>query len=114
MTQIRRLPIPNSWYAVAYSGELRPGMVLSRRLAEHDIVVFRTRSGRACVMDAFCPHLGAHMGIGGTVQGETIQCPFHAFRFDTAGMCIGDRYVYRHRLWHKTAANRAGVYLADA
>jgi nitrite reductase/ring-hydroxylating ferredoxin subunit len=92
MTQIRRLPIPNSWYAVAYSGELRPGMVLSRRLAEHDIVVFRTRSGRACVMDAFCPHLGAHMGIGGTVQGETIQCPFHAFRFDTAGMCIATGY----------------------
>ncbi len=36
-------------------------------------------------MDAFCPHLGAHLGHGGTVEGCEIQCPFHGWRFDSAG-----------------------------
>ncbi|MBK8022577.1 MAG: Rieske 2Fe-2S domain-containing protein [Chloroflexi bacterium] len=92
MTATVTLPIPNSWYAVAYSSELKPGMVLSRKLAGDDIVVFRAKSGRACVMDAFCPHLGAHLGVGGTVVDETIRCPFHAFRFDTDGVCVATGY----------------------
>lgn len=92
MTAVVTLPIPNSWYAVAYSSELKPGTVLSRKLAERDVVVFRTKNGQPCVMDAICPHLGAHLGIGGTVQGETIQCPFHAFRFDTQGTCVATGY----------------------
>jgi len=61
-------------------------------LAEHELIVFRTRSGAACAMDAYCPHLGAHMGIGGKVEGETIRCPFHAFRFDTTGVCVATSY----------------------
>lgn len=105
MAQLAALPIPNSWYAVAFSSELKPGAVLARTLAEHEIVLFRTRSGRACVMDAYCPHLGAHLGVGGTVEGETIRCPFHAFRFDTTGTCVATGYgtkpppTARARVW---------------
>lgn len=86
------LPIPNSWYAVAFSSELKPGTVLSRTLAGQELVVFRTRSGQPCALDAYCPHLGAHMGIGGKVDGETIRCPFHDFRFDTGGACVATSY----------------------
>lgn len=99
------LPIPNSWYAVGFSSELKPGVVWARTLAEHELVVFRTRSGQPCAMDAYCPHLGAHMGIGGAVEGETIRCPFHAFRFDTAGACVATSYgskpppTARARVW---------------
>jgi len=92
VTQIVSLPIPNSWYCVAFSRELTPGTVLNRTLAGHEIVVFRTKSGQACAMDAFCPHLGAHIGIGGTVEGEAIRCPFHHFQFDTAGTCVATGY----------------------
>lgn len=92
MGDVVALPIPNSWYAVAFSDELRPGGVLARVVAERALVVFRTRSGEACAMDAYCPHLGAHLGVGGTVEGETIRCPFHAFRFDTTGVCVATGY----------------------
>lgn len=56
-------------------------------------------------MDAYCPHLGAHLGIGGTVEGETLRCPFHAFRFDTGGVCVATGYgtkpppTARARVW---------------
>jgi cholesterol 7-desaturase len=92
MPSVVALPIPNSWYAVAFSDELGPGDVLARTVAQRELVIFRTRSGESCAMDAYCPHLGAHLGIGGTVEGETLRCPFHAFRFDTDGVCVATGY----------------------
>jgi phenylpropionate dioxygenase-like ring-hydroxylating dioxygenase large terminal subunit len=80
---------PDGWYAVAASAELRPGGVLSRKLGGQDLVVFRTAAGAVGVLDAHCPHLGAHLGCGGRVQGESIQCPFHGLRFGTVGRCLG-------------------------
>lgn len=105
MPNIVALPIPRSWYAVAFSDEVRPGGVLARTVAEREVVIFRTRAGVACVLDAYCPHLGAHLGIGGTVEGEALRCPFHGFRFDTGGVCVATGYgtkpppTARARVW---------------
>lgn len=85
-------PFPNGWYVVAFAHELPPGGVLERRFAGQDLVLFRTRSGRAVALDAYCPHLGAHLAYGGVVEGETIRCPFHGFRFDAEGACVATGY----------------------
>jgi nitrite reductase/ring-hydroxylating ferredoxin subunit len=53
-----------------------------------EIVIFRTTSGTACAIDAYCPHLGAHFGHGGEVVGEELRCPFHGFRFSVNGSCV--------------------------
>jgi len=45
------------------------------------------------VLDAYCPHLGAHLAIGGKVVEDTIQCPFHAWRFDGEGTCVDIPYA---------------------
>ncbi len=86
---------PTGWFAVATSAELRPGRVLPRRLCGRDVVVFRTRAGPACVADAHCPHLGAHLGHGGVVDGEVLRCPFHGFCFDRSGACKRTGYGTR-------------------
>jgi nitrite reductase/ring-hydroxylating ferredoxin subunit len=79
---------PAGWYAVAFSSELARGAVLTRRFVGSEVVVYRTASGRAVVTRPFCPHLGAHLGHGGSVEGETLRCPFHGFRFDADGACV--------------------------
>jgi phenylpropionate dioxygenase-like ring-hydroxylating dioxygenase large terminal subunit len=55
---------------------------------DREMVVYRTRSGKAALHDAFCPHLGAHMGHEGRVVGESIRCPFHGWQFNAEdGKC---------------------------
>lgn len=84
------LPInfPSGWYAVAYSRELPCGRILTRRLMDQEIVVYRTESGVVVVTLAHCPRLGGHFGHGGIVLGECIRCPYHGFCFDTNGICV--------------------------
>ncbi|WP_331737272.1 Rieske 2Fe-2S domain-containing protein [Streptomyces sp. NBC_00019] len=77
------LPYPNGWFAVAFSTEVRPGQVITSRLMGKDVVIFRTRSGTLTVVDPHCPHLGAHLGRGGRMDGENLVCPFHAFAFNS-------------------------------
>ena len=91
-----RFPFPpyaDGWFQVAYSDELAAGDVLPLKYFGRDLVVFRTESGRACVLDAHCPHLGAHLGHGGCVVGESISCPFHAWKFDGDGQCTDVPYA---------------------
>ncbi len=85
-------PYPHGWYSLGFSDEVPRGSVVTRRLAGREIVLFRTQSGELAAVDPVCPHMGAHVGVGGTVEGEHIRCPFHAFRFDTGGTCVATGY----------------------
>ncbi|MHB8671400.1 MAG: Rieske 2Fe-2S domain-containing protein, partial [Acidimicrobiales bacterium] len=73
-------PIPFGWFHVAYPDEIPPGQVLPLRYFARDLVIWRDSGGAPHLMDAFCPHLGAHLGHGGTVDGAELVCPFHAWR----------------------------------
>jgi 3-ketosteroid 9alpha-monooxygenase subunit A len=86
---------PRGWFVIAWSSELPAGGVMPLRYFERDLVLFRTESGAVHVLDAHCPHLGAHLGHGGTVVGETVACPFHAWRFDGSGRCTQIPYAER-------------------
>ena len=87
------LPVPFGWYAVEYSAGLSPGDVKPLFYFDEHLVLFRTEDGRAHVMEAFCPHLGAHLGHGGKVQGDALTCPFHGWQFDGGGTCLSVPYA---------------------
>ena len=86
-------PIPNGWFQVAYEDELTPGSVVPLKYFGKDLVLFRTESGEIGLLDAFCPHLGAHLGHGGKVKGENLECPFHAWQFGANGKCNAVPYA---------------------
>ncbi|MHB1139571.1 MAG: Rieske 2Fe-2S domain-containing protein [Microthrixaceae bacterium] len=80
-------PIPDGWYAAGTSDELLAGQVRPLIAVGRELVVFRGEDGVASVLDAHCPHMGAHLG-GGTVRGATIECPYHHWRYDADGTCV--------------------------
>ena len=61
------------------------GQVVPLQYFGQHLALWRDDNGVAHVNDAFCPHLGAHFGHGGSVDGEELICPFHGWRFDAEG-----------------------------
>ena len=82
---------PLGWYTVATSAEVRPGQVLPVKYFGEELVLYRTDSGEARLTEAYCPHLGAHLGSA-TVQGENLRCAFHGFEYGGDGRCVRTAY----------------------
>jgi 3-ketosteroid 9alpha-monooxygenase subunit A len=85
-----RAPIPSmkitGWIQVAWSAEVPPGETRTMHYFGQELLAWRTPSGRLHVMDAYCEHLGAHLGYGGTVTDhDTIACPFHGWEWNGEG-----------------------------
>lgn len=76
---------PTGWYQVDWSANLGPGEIKPLKYFSEDLILYRGESGRAQVLSAFCPHFGAHLGHGGKVCGDDVQCPWHGWRWDAQG-----------------------------
>jgi len=87
------LPIPFGWFAVARSQDLASGGVQPLYCFDEHLVLYRSMDGKSHVLEAFCPHLGAHLGHGGKVEDDVIVCPFHGWQFDSQGACVKVPYA---------------------
>jgi 3-ketosteroid 9alpha-monooxygenase subunit A len=76
---------PTGWFQVAWSDEVEPGTIRPARYFGRDLIVYRTAEGAPVVMAAHCPHMGAHIGYGGWVEGCDVVCPFHGWRWAPNG-----------------------------
>ncbi|AKS36008.1 Rieske 2Fe-2S domain-containing protein [Mycolicibacterium goodii] len=81
---------PTGWFQVAWSDQVGLGGVHAMKYFGEEMVAWRSQTGQVTVMNAYCEHLGAHLGYGGTVVGEVIQCPFHGWQWNADGrnVCI--------------------------
>lgn len=81
---------PTGWFQVAWADDVPRGGVEALRYFGRDLVLWRGESGALAVAPAHCPHLGAHLGVRGRVEGDDIVCPWHAWRWgvDGANTCI--------------------------
>ena len=75
---------PSSWYAVAVSRMLgsKPQRVMVEGRA---FVIFRSGNALHCLTDR-CPHRFAPLSLGRVVE-DTVECPYHGWRFDGSGRC---------------------------
>ena len=79
------LPMPFGWFVIGYSDELKVGEVKPLRYFGRELALWRGEDGEARMLDAYCRHLGAHMGYAGRVQGNDLECPFHAWQYNAKG-----------------------------
>ena len=76
------------WYPVAYDHEVGEAP-FPARLFGAPYVVWRAgpnRELRAAVDE--CPHRGGRLSQG-WVEGATLVCPYHGWRYDWSGACVG-------------------------
>ncbi|KAI1301425.1 Cholesterol 7-desaturase [Halotydeus destructor] len=90
---------PNGWIPVSESRDVTADKVTRSRIFINEIILLRDESGKAIAMDAYCPHLGANIGHGGSVvsnaQGDAcVRCPFHGWLFRASdGQCVQVPYA---------------------
>ncbi|KAM4527107.1 cholesterol 7-desaturase nvd [Odontesthes bonariensis] len=85
---------PNGWYRVLDSHMLQRGEVKNVSVLGEQVAVFRSQDEKAYVLDAYCPHLGANLAVGGRVLGSCIECPFHGWQFrGSDGKCVKIPYA---------------------
>ena len=101
------LPLPLGWYCVADEAELAAGELRRVRYFGQELVLWRGEDGEPHLFDAYCPHLGAHLGVGGKVEGSALRCPFHAWKFEGSGP------LHRHPLREADSAQGGAPQLAD-
>lgn len=79
--------LPEGWFWLIKSSEVKKGKAKPAQLLDKNFVVYRGEDNVIRVMDAHCPHMGAHL-CDGTVEGNNIRCPFHYWKFNDRGDCI--------------------------
>ncbi len=112
---LHTLPLPFGWFMVAYSDELEVGQVKPLYYFGQDLALWRGEDGQPRMIEAFCKHLGAHMGYGGRVSGNALECPFHAWEYDGQGAVTKVPYAKKippsaarpcKQQWHITEVNK--------
>jgi phenylpropionate dioxygenase-like ring-hydroxylating dioxygenase large terminal subunit len=78
--------IKDQWYVILRSKELKKGKALGVLRMGERMVLWRDSQGKTVCQADLCPHRFAALSIG-CVMGDTIQCPFHGFEYDTSGSC---------------------------
>ena len=85
---------PRGWFMVAEAQELKD-RPLPLRFFGQELALYRGKSGRVVMLDAFCAHMGTHLARNetsyvvrdGQIEGDSIRCPYHAWRFGPDGRC---------------------------
>lgn len=84
---------PRGWLMVARASDVT-GAPTALRMLGRDLVIYRGESGRVVLLDAYCPHMRAHFAAEQTsgaaaqrIEGDSIRCPYHSWRFGPDGKC---------------------------
>lgn len=91
---------PRGWFMIATSDDINDHKPQAVRFFGRDFALYRGRAtGRVVLLDAYCPHMKTHLaadndtsyviidGGGTNIEGDSIRCPYHAWRFGPDGKC---------------------------
>ena len=74
------------WYYAAASQDIMPGQTCHRTLLNEPVLIGRDRHGQVFALQDTCPHRGTLLSRG-VFDGQDVECPYHGWRFNTAGHC---------------------------
>ena len=109
------------WFIVGFASELAPGQVKWAHYFGEELVIFRTESGRSTCSTPTAAPSARNIGVGGTVEGERIVCPWHGWRLERRRhhalipySKIGRKQNVRIQTYHSTGVVRLHPGVARA
>lgn len=75
------------WQPVYAARKLAVGQAVPIRIMGEDFTLYRGESGRAHVVAHQCAHRGTQLSTG-WVEGDSIRCFFHGWRYAQSGQCL--------------------------
>lgn len=76
----------DEWYVAAFGDEVGRSL-LPRTLLGKRVLLYRTGSGEAVALSDRCAHRSYPLSSG-ELEGDTVVCGYHGFRYDAEGNCI--------------------------
>jgi phenylpropionate dioxygenase-like ring-hydroxylating dioxygenase large terminal subunit len=79
------------WYFAALASDLAPGRLKRFEILGEPVLIGRTHAGEVMGLRDVCPHRAAPLSAGRLTResdgAETIECPYHGWRFRPDGAC---------------------------
>ena len=75
------------WYMAALADTLSPGQLRREILLGEPVLLGRMRDGKAFALRDICPHRGVPLSAGRVLEENTVECPYHGWRFKPDGVC---------------------------
>ena len=75
------------WQPVYCSEELPSGRAVPIRIMSEDFTLYRGESGSAHIIAFRCAHRGTQLSTG-WVEGDSLRCLYHGWKYDASGQCI--------------------------
>jgi vanillate O-demethylase monooxygenase subunit len=79
--------LQNTWYVAAWDSEITGDTLLSRRLLDQPVVLFRGEDGKVAALEDRCCHRHAPLSHGQR-EGNCLRCMYHGLVFDRTGQCV--------------------------
>jgi 5,5'-dehydrodivanillate O-demethylase oxygenase subunit len=104
------------WHPICLTSDVATGRARAIRLLGEDFTFYRGESGTPHLIDLRCAHRCAQLWTG-KVEGETIRCFYHGWRYDESGQCVEQpaedpRYAQQIRIGSYPVEDYLGLVFA--
>jgi phenylpropionate dioxygenase-like ring-hydroxylating dioxygenase large terminal subunit len=75
------------WYMPALAASFRPGDMRREMLLGEPVLLGRNHAGEVFALRDICPHRGVPLSAGRIKPDNSVECPYHGWRFRKDGVC---------------------------
>ena len=75
------------WYMPALAASLKPGDMRREMLLGEPVLLGRNHAGEIFALRDICPHRGVPLSAGRIKPDNSVECPYHGWRFRKDGVC---------------------------
>src|SRR5688572_3145679 len=104
------------WQPVMRAKELQPKQAKPIEIMGEKFTLYRGESGEAHVVEYRCAHRACPLSLG-WVEGDSIRCRYHGWRFESSGQCVeqpAEEKSFAHRIKIRAYPTREYVGLIFA